>query len=51
MSTVLQRFKPTGAGTPESIRQKPPPVRAQGIEGARSGRAKNKKHALHVFYF
>jgi hypothetical protein len=40
-----------GCGAPRrSVRRSRHAVRAQGIEGARSGRAINKKHARHVFY-
>jgi hypothetical protein len=36
LNTTLRRSNSTGAGTPDPIRRKPPPVHAQGI-GVRSG--------------
>jgi hypothetical protein len=45
------KFQDNGGVRHTRIRPaKLPPVRAQGIGGARSGRAINKKHAMHVFY-
>jgi hypothetical protein len=50
-NTVLPRIKPMWPAEPRrSFRQSRHPVRAQGIGGARSGRAKYKKHAVRVFY-
>jgi hypothetical protein len=56
LNTALRRLKPMGAGTPDPAQRKLEPlrgftVRAQGIEGARSGRAKQKIHAKHGIFF